>query len=64
VSPYISERGSMLSSSLTGNHSASERPWLASFAPRLAEQMNTAAGQDGMYEVVCSKADREPLQVV
>ena len=54
----------MPTSNLTGNHSASERPWLASFAPRLAEQMNRAAGQDGMYEVVCSTADREPLQVV
>ncbi|KAL8278853.1 hypothetical protein RQP46_008724 [Phenoliferia psychrophenolica] len=49
---------------LLSNHSASERPWLASFAPRLADQMNKAAGVEGAYEVVCSKADREPLQVV
>ncbi|KAK4704219.1 hypothetical protein P7C70_g1991, partial [Phenoliferia sp. Uapishka_3] len=49
---------------LLSNHSASERPWLSSFAPRLAEQMNKAAGKATEYEVVVSAVDREPLEVV
>lgn len=49
---------------LVSNHSASERPWLSFFAPRLAQQMNDAAGEEGVYEVVVSGADREPLELV
>ncbi|SCZ94407.1 BZ3500_MvSof-1268-A1-R1_Chr12-2g03879 [Microbotryum saponariae] len=45
------------------NHSASERPWLKPFAPRLAKAMNEEAGRDE-YAVLVSKADIEPLSVV
>ncbi|SGY19973.1 BQ5605_C017g08414 [Microbotryum silenes-dioicae] len=45
------------------NHSASERPWLKPFAPRLAKAMNEEAGGDA-YEVLISMADIEPLSVV
>lgn len=50
--------------SLICNHSATERPWLKFFAPRLQESMNKAAGVEGAYEVVVSQTDAEPLQVV
>ncbi|GAA5850575.1 hypothetical protein JCM3766R1_001195, partial [Sporobolomyces carnicolor] len=59
------------------NHTATERPWLKFFAPRLERQLNEAAtaaranGKDqdqdqGVveYQVIVSEADREPLQVV
>ena len=48
----------------TGNHSATERPWLSYFAPRLERTMNELAGGAETYEVVVSEADKEPLQVV
>lgn len=48
-------------SGYAGNHSASERPWLKEFAPRLERSMNTLKGSDE-YEVIVSKADREPLE--
>jgi hypothetical protein len=51
-----------------GNHTNTERPWLAFFAPRLRAAINEAASSDGRkgvkYEVVLSKEDKEPLQVV
>jgi len=52
-----------------GNHTNTERPWLSSFAPRLQEEMNRLAGEEKEgekveYEVVVSKEDKEPLQVV
>lgn len=47
----------------TGNHSATERPWLSSFAPRLQQAMNDAAAKDS-YEVWVSQEDHEPLVVV
>lgn len=48
-----------------GNHTNTERPWLAFFAPRLQAAMNDAASGDGAsYEVVLSQEDKEPLQVV
>ncbi|BGP03342.1 UPF0135 protein [Rhodotorula toruloides ATCC 204091] len=50
------------------NHTNTERPWLAFFAPRLQAAMNETAAGDGAsapkYEVVLSKEDKEPLQVV
>ncbi|SCV72995.1 BQ2448_6920 [Microbotryum intermedium] len=45
------------------NHSASERPWLRPFAPRLAKAMNDEAGGDE-YEVLVSEADKESLSIV
>jgi len=52
-----------------GNHTNTERPWLSSFAPRLQEEMNRLAGEERegekvVYEVVASKEDKEPLEVV
>ncbi|GAA5905651.1 hypothetical protein JCM8208_005795 [Rhodotorula glutinis] len=49
---------------LTCNHSATERPWLSYFAPRLERTMNELARGEAEYEVSVSKADREPLEVV
>ncbi|KAM0747228.1 NGG1p interacting factor 3 [Meredithblackwellia eburnea MCA 4105] len=52
---------------LLSNHSASERPWLSTFAPKLEKVMNelAALGEgEGAYEVVVSEEDREPLEVV
>ncbi|KAI5474538.1 hypothetical protein MNV49_003076 [Pseudohyphozyma bogoriensis] len=46
------------------NHSASERPWLSNFAPRLQKAMNDFSGTEGTYQVVVSTKDREPLVVV
>ncbi|GAA5827548.1 hypothetical protein JCM11251_001727 [Rhodosporidiobolus azoricus] len=50
------------------NHSATERPWLSHFAPRLQAVLNElgakAKGQEVEYEVVVSEEDREPLEVV
>ncbi|GAA5824706.1 hypothetical protein JCM5353_004416 [Sporobolomyces roseus] len=52
------------------NHTNTERPWLSSFAPRLQDELNRLAkeekGENGEleYEVVVSKEDREPLEVV
>ncbi|BGP27527.1 NGG1p interacting factor 3, NIF3 [Rhodotorula toruloides] len=50
------------------NHTNTERPWLAYFAPRLQAALNDAAAADrsstSKYEVVLSKEDKEPLQVV
>ncbi|GAA6039366.1 hypothetical protein JCM8097_002818 [Rhodosporidiobolus ruineniae] len=50
------------------NHSATERPWLAHFRPRLEAALNELAAEDGakeaVYQVVASEEDREPLQVV
>ncbi|GAA5880795.1 hypothetical protein JCM3774_005753 [Rhodotorula dairenensis] len=58
------------------NHSATERPWLSYFAPRLqkalnelaAEEASAAAAGEGVqvqrYEVQVSSEDREPLEVV
>ncbi|BGP20018.1 hypothetical protein JCM10213_000600 [Rhodosporidiobolus nylandii] len=46
------------------NHSATERPWLPFFAPRLERALNEIAGDEAQYEVVVSKEDKEPLQVV
>jgi hypothetical protein len=48
-----------------GNHSATERPWLSHFAPRLQKTLNDLAADDGVeYEVEISKEDKEPLVVV
>ncbi|GAA5989948.1 hypothetical protein JCM10908_002391 [Rhodotorula pacifica] len=52
------------------NHSATERPWLSYFAPRLQRALNKLASEErreeqrGEYEVVVSEEDREPLEVV
>ncbi|GAA5962865.1 hypothetical protein JCM8115_001988 [Rhodotorula mucilaginosa] len=48
------------------NHSATERPWLSYFAPRLQDALNQLAAGDGAdrYEVQVSSEDREPLEVV
>ncbi|GAA5866513.1 hypothetical protein JCM8547_000650 [Rhodosporidiobolus lusitaniae] len=47
------------------NHSATERPWLAHFAPRLQELLNELGAENQVeYEVVVSKEDKEPLVVV
>ncbi|GAA6002671.1 uncharacterized protein JCM10292_002960 [Rhodotorula paludigena] len=50
------------------NHSATERPWLSYFAPRLQDALNELGKADGgagaVYEVVVSEMDREPLEVV
>ncbi|GAA5878124.1 hypothetical protein JCM16303_002854 [Sporobolomyces ruberrimus] len=46
------------------NHTATERPWLKHFAPRLEAEMNRLANGKAEYEVVVSQEDREPLQVV
>ncbi|GAA6060875.1 hypothetical protein JCM10212_000158 [Sporobolomyces blumeae] len=53
------------------NHSATERPWLAYFAPRLEAALNELASTDSngspkgpKYTVVVNEEDREPLQVV
>ncbi|BGP58137.1 hypothetical protein JCM8202_006161 [Rhodotorula sphaerocarpa] len=52
------------------NHSATERPWLSYYAPRLQKALNAeaqaekGAGGEVAYEVVVSTADREPLEVV
>ncbi|KAM0786021.1 hypothetical protein ACM66B_006836 [Microbotryomycetes sp. NB124-2] len=48
---------------LVCNHSATERPWLSTFADQLAREMNSQSGED-LFEAVVSKADREPLEVV
>lgn len=53
-----------ISSLPTGNHSATERPWLKFFAPRLQVALDEAAGTEGTYEVVVSREDKEPLEVV
>ncbi|GAA5820227.1 hypothetical protein JCM3770_006068 [Rhodotorula araucariae] len=50
------------------NHSATERPWLSYFAPRLTQTLNEIAAKDEgdkvQYEVIVSEMDREPLEVV
>ncbi|GAA6021507.1 hypothetical protein JCM10207_005784 [Rhodosporidiobolus poonsookiae] len=46
------------------NHSATERPWLSSLAPRLQASLNELASGKAQYEVVVSAEDREPLAVV
>ncbi|GAA5903262.1 uncharacterized protein JCM6883_002743 [Sporobolomyces salmoneus] len=52
------------------NHTATERPWLKYFAPRLQAQLNEIAAAQGgeadriEYEVIVSEKDREPLEVV
>ncbi|GAA5912330.1 hypothetical protein JCM6882_002562 [Rhodosporidiobolus microsporus] len=50
------------------NHSATERPWLSHFAPRLQKVLNELGAKDEAgkveYEVVVSGEDREPLEVV
>ncbi|GAA6007429.1 hypothetical protein JCM11491_004160 [Sporobolomyces phaffii] len=58
------------------NHTATERPWLSYFAPRLQRELNrlastthessaaAAGGERSEYEVVVSRTDREPLEVV
>ena len=51
------------SPAIEGNHSATERPWLSSFAPRLQKSMNEIAGAVA-YDVWVSKEDKEPLVVV
>ncbi|KAK4048519.1 hypothetical protein OIV83_004687 [Microbotryomycetes sp. JL201] len=48
---------------LVCNHSATERPWLPTFASRLEQEMNKGSTRSD-FEVVVSRADREPLQVV
>ncbi|POY73077.1 hypothetical protein BMF94_3915 [Rhodotorula taiwanensis] len=51
------------------NHSATERPWLHYYGPRLERALNEVGKEDTDapfegYEVVVSQADREPLEVV
>lgn len=57
----------------SGNHSATERPWLSYFAPKLQNALNELAaataktseeGRGDQYEVQVSSEDREPLEVV
>ncbi|KAK4053634.1 hypothetical protein OIO90_003873 [Microbotryomycetes sp. JL221] len=50
---------------LVCNHSATERPWLKTFAPSLEHEMNVGATESSEeFEVVVSEVDREPLEVV
>ncbi|GAA5930892.1 uncharacterized protein JCM15063_002488 [Sporobolomyces koalae] len=48
------------------NHTATERPWLSHFAPRLESVLNENLGEQEQYKykVVVNEHDREPLQVV
>ncbi|GAA5966949.1 hypothetical protein JCM3765_004409 [Sporobolomyces pararoseus] len=47
------------------NHTATERPWLKYFAPKLQAQLNQLAQEEKVeYEVIVSQKDREPLEVV
>lgn len=48
-------------------HSATERPWLLEFAPRLQEVLNEQGRTEGggiEYAVELSNADREPLETI